>query len=99
MQLFEQSINCLYHGTLQSQLEINMELICQKSDLYYAEALNSILPKQSITHLFIYSKNTTVEDQGIITSLSLSPTVVYQNIMFNGNTSPPIQGSEQINRK
>ena len=42
MQLFEQSIDCLYHGTLQSQLETNMELICQKWDLYYAEALNSI---------------------------------------------------------
>ena len=52
MQLFEQSIDCLYHGTLQSQLETYMELICQKWDLYYAEALNSILPKQSITQIY-----------------------------------------------
>ena len=90
MQLFEQSITCLYHDTLQSQLETNMELICQKWDLYYAEALNSINITKTVdyTDLFIYRKNMTVEDQGIITSLSLSPTVVYQNIMFNGNTSP-----------
>ena len=65
-------------------------VVCQKWDLYYAEALNSILQKNSRLHRFIHRKNTTVEDQGIITCLSLSPTVVYQNIMFNGNTSPPI---------
>ena len=51
-----------------------MDLICQKMDLNYAEALNSILPKQSITDLFVGKIRQ--QDQGLITSLSLNLTVV-----------------------
>ena len=36
----------------QSQLETSMELMFQKWDFYHAEALNSILPKQSITQTY-----------------------------------------------
>ena len=37
-------------------LETSMELICQKWDCYHAEALNSILPKQSIAQTYSYEK-------------------------------------------
>ena len=42
-----------------SQLQTNTDLICHKWDLYYAEALNSILPKAKAVdykHLFIGKK-------------------------------------------
>ena len=53
MQFFEQQYQLfiLWYFT-SNQLESSMELICQKWDFYHAEALNSILTKQSITQTY-----------------------------------------------
>ena len=57
-QFFEQQYtgNVLYHGTL-------MDLICQNWDLYYAEALNSILPQQSITQTYSKGKKNDIKSK------------------------------------
>ena len=53
MEFFEQQYQLftLWYCTY-SLLETSMELICQKWDFYHAEALNSILPKQSIAQTY-----------------------------------------------
>ena len=58
-----------------------MDLICQKWDLYYADALNSLHITKAVdyTDLFMKKKKKKrqqVKDQLLITSLSLSLTIV-----------------------